>query len=63
MRDVAYESKPMTCSDRFGAEWGEPIMRHRTGLKVADVVRRVMHELRVPDAALVRLLEPFKLHL
>jgi len=38
-------------------------MRHNPGLKVADVVRGVVHELRVPDAAVVRLLEPFQLHL
>ena len=38
-------------------------MRHRARLKISDVVRRVVHELRVPDAALVRLLEPLEFHL
>ena len=38
-------------------------MRHHAGLKVADVVGRVVHELNVPDAALMRLLEPLELAL
>jgi hypothetical protein len=63
MGDVAYDTESVTCLDCFGAEWGEPLVRHRAGLKVADVVRRVVHELRVPDATLVRLLEPFELRL
>src|SRR5215469_12624048 len=63
MRDVADEAEPVTGTDRLGAERGEPVMRYRAGLKVADVVRRVMHELDVPHAALVRLLQPFELHL
>src|SRR6266851_4738800 len=32
-----------------------------SGLVVADVVRRVVHELHVPDAVPVRFLQPFKL--
>src|SRR6516164_2916511 len=32
-----------------------------TRLKITDAVRRVMHELYVPDAAPMRLLEPFEL--
>ena len=31
-------------------------------LKVADVVRRIVHELYVPDAAAMRLLKPFEFH-
>jgi hypothetical protein len=36
-------------------------MDNRTGLEVADVVGRVVNQLQVPDAALVRLLQPFEL--
>src|SRR5947209_20332067 len=53
----------MTCPDRLGTEWREPIVRYRAGLKVSNVVWRVVHELRVADASLMRLLEPLELHL
>src|SRR5450759_1060771 len=33
------------------------------GLEVANIVRRVVHELDVPDAALMRLFEPLQLSL
>ena len=36
-------------------------MRDGAGLEVADVVGRVVHELHVPDAALVRFLEALEL--
>jgi hypothetical protein len=36
-------------------------MRDGAGLEVADVVGRVMHELHMPDAAPMRLLEPLEL--
>ena len=38
-------------------------MRDDASLEVANVVGRVVHELNVPDAALMRLLEPLKLSL
>src|SRR6478672_9912550 len=38
-------------------------MRDDAGLEIADVVRCVVYELNVPDAALVRLLEPLELSL
>lgn len=53
----------MTGLYRLGADRRQTIMRHRPRLEVADVVRRVMHELHVPDAAPMRLLEPLELHL
>jgi hypothetical protein len=61
MRDVAYESEPVTRLDRFCSEWGEPIVGYCTGLKIADVVRCIVDELRVPYAALVRFLQSLKL--
>ena len=36
-------------------------MRDRAGLEVADVVRRVMHQLHMPDAAPVRFLQALEL--
>ena len=53
--------EPMTGADHLGAEFGEALMRDRAGLEIADVVRRVVHELHMPDAAPMRLLEPFEL--
>ena len=38
-------------------------MRDDASLEVADVVGRIVHELNVPDAALVRLLKPLELSL
>ena len=61
MGDIAEEAKPITGADHFGAEFSQTLMRHRTGLKIADVVRRVMHELHMPDAPLMRFLQPFQL--
>ena len=60
VRDIADEAEPITGADHLGAEIGETLMRDRAGLEVADVVRRVMHELHMPDAAPMRLLQPFE---
>ena len=38
-------------------------MRHRTGLEIADIVRSVVHQLDMPDAALMRLLQSFEFQL
>jgi hypothetical protein len=38
-------------------------VRHRARLKISDVVWRAVLELRVPHAALVRLLEALELHI
>jgi hypothetical protein len=57
MRDVAHHTEPMTGLDRLGAKRREPIVHHRARLKVADIIRRVVQELRVPAAALVSLLK------
>jgi hypothetical protein len=62
MRDIAYESEPMTGADDVGAEWREPIVGHSARLEVADVIGRVVHQLEVPNTALMRLFEPFELH-
>src|SRR4029077_18234962 len=37
------------------------LMSDCAGLEVADVVRRVMHQLHMPDATLMSLLQPFEL--
>ena len=61
MRYVADEPDPMTGLDHLGTEWGEPLVRNAPRLKVSNVVGRVVHELDMPDAALMSLLEPLKL--
>ena len=63
MRDVADKSEPVAGADHFGPVRGEPLMRDDTSLEVADVVGRVVHELNVSDATLMRLLEPLELSL
>jgi len=40
-----------------GAERSEPVVRDGAGLEIAEVVRRVVHELHRPHATLVRFLE------
>ena len=60
VRDVADQPETMAGADRLGAEFGEAPMRDRAGLEIADVVRRVVHELHMPYAAPVRLFEPFE---
>jgi len=60
VRDIADKAEPITCADHFGSEFSETLMGDRTGLEIADVVRRVMHELHMPDAPPMRLLEPFE---
>ena len=59
--DISNKAEPVTGADHFGAKFGETLMDDGTRLKITDVVRRVMHELYVPDAAPMRLLEPFEL--
>jgi hypothetical protein len=61
VRDIADKAEPVTGADHFAAEFGQTLMGNRTGLKIADVVRRVMHELHMPDAPPMRLLEPLQL--
>jgi len=61
MRDVAHEAEPVTGADHLSAELRQPVMPDRAGLEIADVVWRVVHELQVADAALMRFLQPFKL--
>ena len=50
----------MTGADHLGAELGQTLMRDGAGLEIADIVRRVVHELHVPYAALMRFFEPFE---
>jgi len=60
---IADEAQPITGADHFGAEFSQPIMGDGARLEIADVVGRVMHELHVPDAPPMRLLQPFQLPL
>ena len=60
MRDIADKAEPITGADHFGAEFGETLMGDRAGLEITDVVWRVVHELHMPDAPLMRLLQPFE---
>jgi hypothetical protein len=55
------QSNSVTGADHLGAKRGESLMRDRTCLEVADVVRCVVYELHVPNATLVRFLEPLVL--
>jgi len=59
--DVAHATEPVTGGNHLGAECGEPPMADGACLIVADVVGRVMHKLQMPDAALMRFLQPFEL--
>ena len=63
VRDIADKAEPVTGADHLGAEFGETVMGDGAGLEIADVVRRVVDELHVPDAALMRFLQPFELPL
>jgi hypothetical protein len=58
--DIAEEAKPITGADHFGAEFGKALMGDGTRLEIADVVRRVMHELHMPDAPPMHFLEAFE---
>jgi hypothetical protein len=60
VRDVADEAEPMTNLDHFRAERGQAPMGDGAGLEVADVVGRVVHELQMSDAALMRFLQPLE---
>src|SRR5215471_7496165 len=60
VRDIADKAEPIAGADHLGAELGETLMRDCAGLEIADVVWRVMHELRMPDAPPMRLLEAFE---
>src|SRR6202043_4034485 len=61
--DMADEPEPVTGADHLGAERGQPLMSDSAYLEVTDVIGCVVHELDVPDAALMRFLKPLKLHL
>src|SRR5271169_2038114 len=61
VRDVADKTELVTRTDHFSAARGEPLMHNGPGLEIADLVRRVVYELYVPDAALMRFLEPLEL--
>ena len=61
VRDIADETEPVTGGNHLGAECGEPPMGDGASLEIADVVGRVMHKLQMPDAALMRFLQPFEL--
>ena len=63
VRDVADKTQSMTCADHLGTERGEPLVHDGAGLEIANVVGRVVHELYMPDAALMRFLKPFELGL
>jgi hypothetical protein len=58
--DIADKAEPITGADYFGAEFRQTV-GDRAGLEVADIVRRVVHELHMPDAPLMCLLQPFQL--
>ena len=53
----------MTGLDHLRAKRGQPVMRDDAGLEIADVVGGVMHQLEMPDAALVCFLEALQFHL
>src|SRR4029077_12982157 len=61
MGHIADKSEAMTRLDHFGAEWGKSLVRNGSRLKVANVVGGVVHELDMPDAALMSLLKALKL--
>jgi hypothetical protein len=63
MGDIAYHAEPVTGLDHLGAKRCQSVVRQRAGLEIADVVRRIVHQLCVPHAALVRLFQPFELPL
>src|SRR5439155_23128700 len=62
MREIADKANPVTGADHLGTELGEPFMRDRAGLEVANVVGRIVYELNMADAALVRLLQSLEFH-
>src|SRR5262249_45700646 len=61
--DIAHNAQSVTGADHLGAEFAETPVRDYAGLEVADLVRRVMHQLDMADAALMRLLQPFEFYL
>jgi hypothetical protein len=60
VRDIADKAEPMARADHLGAEFGEAVMGDRPGLKVADIVGRVVDELQVPQTALMRFFQPLE---
>jgi hypothetical protein len=60
---VHHHAEPIAGADDLGAERGEAVVDHRPRLEIANVVRRVVHELHVTDAAPVRVLQPLELEL
>src|SRR5204863_7319710 len=63
MRDVHHDAETIARTDHVRAKGREAVVNDGAGLEIADVVRRVVHELHGPDAAAVRLLEPLELEL
>src|SRR5436305_849198 len=63
VRDIADHSELVTSPDRLCTEGGKPVMGNRAGLKVSDVVWRIVYELSMPDSPLVRFLKPLELRL
>jgi hypothetical protein len=61
VRDIADKAEPITGADHFGAEFRQTLVGDCASLEIADVVRRVVHELHMPDAPLMCLLQPFQL--
>jgi len=59
--DIADKTQPVAGADHLGAEYGEPLMGDGTGLKVADVVWRVMNQLQVAQPESMRFLQPLEL--
>ena len=60
VRDITDKAEPVTGADHFGPEIGETLIGDCTGLEIPDVVRRVVHELHMPDTPPMRLLQPFE---
>src|SRR5205823_15056198 len=58
MSDVHHDAETIARTDHVRAKGREAVVNDGAGLEIADVVRRVVHELHGPDAAAVRLLEP-----
>ncbi len=60
MCDIDDKSQSLASADYFRTIRSEPVMCNDASLEIADIVGRLVHQLNVPDAALMRLLEPFE---
>jgi hypothetical protein len=58
MGNVADKPELMAGANYVCPEIRQAMVGQRAGLKIANVVRGVMHKLDVPNAALVRLFQP-----